>query len=185
YNGQKSDIFQSAKEFSSASTVYLKTRKPAFEDNKKTNLTVRYKTMSIDFTNPSLRLEQKLSKKVNMSFSSEYLKSNGRYKFKYTRSNLDGTLAYDTIATRLNSDIKSTRIESALFGQIKDGSWYAKAYYYDSDRGAPGAIVANKFSDGYRQKDRNFFLQGDFLKDFTSKYHFQFKAKYADDYMNY
>lgn len=185
YNGQKSNIFQSAKEFSSASTVYLSTKKPAFENDKKTNFIVRYKAMSIDFTNPSLRVERKLNDKISVSLSSEYLKSDGRYKFKYKRNNLDGTLAYDTTAIRLNSDIESKRVESALFGHIKDGSWYAKAYYYDSDRGAPGAIVANKFSDGYRQKDRNFFLQGDFIKDFTSRYHFQLKAKYANDYMNY
>lgn len=185
YNGQKSDIFLSAKEFSSASTVYLRTKKPTFEEIESTNLMVRYKTMSIDFINPSLRLEQKLSDKVNMSISSEYVKSNGRYDFKYSRNNQDGSLAYDTIATRLNSDIESKRIESALFGQLKDGIWYAKAYYYHSDRGAPGAIVANKFSDGYRQKDRNLFLQGDFTKDISPRYHIQIKAKYADDYMNY
>lgn len=114
--------------------------------------------MSINFIDPSFRLERKLSDKVSMSFSSEYIKSDGRYKFAYKRRNLDGTIAYDTTATRHNSDIENIRVESALFGRIAGGSWYTKAYFYGSDRGAPGAIVANKFSDGYRQKDRNFFL---------------------------
>lgn len=185
YNGQKSEIFQSAKDFAAASTVYLRTKRPAFREGKRTNLIARFKTMSINFWNPSFRLEQKLSDKVNMSLSSEYIKSNGKYKFKYKRNNLDGTLAYDTTATRLNSDIEAIRIESALFGRIDNGTWYAKAYYYGSDRGAPGAIVANKFSDGYRQKDKDFFLQGDLLKDFGDKYHFQMKAKYGYNRMNY
>ena len=44
YNGQKSDIFQSAKDFSSASTVYLRTKRPQLLDGKNTNLIVRYKT---------------------------------------------------------------------------------------------------------------------------------------------
>lgn len=185
YNGQKSEIFQSAKDFAAASTVYLRTKKPQFEEGKMTNLTTRFKTMSINFVNPSFRLEQKLNNKLNMSFSGEYIKSNGRYKFRYKRNNLDGTLAYDTTATRHNSDIEAIRIESALFGHINQGSWYAKAYYYGSDRGAPGAIVANKFSDGYRQTDKDFFLQGDLLKNFGDKYHFQLKGKYAYNLMNY
>lgn len=185
YNGQKSEIFQSAKDFAAASTVYLRTKKPQFEEGKMTNLTTRFKTMSINFVNPSFRLEQKLNNKLNMSFSGEYIKSNGRYKFRYKRNNLDGTLAYDTTATRHNSDIEAIRIESALFGHINQGSWYAKAYYYGSDRGAPGAIVANKFSDGYRQTDKDFFIQGDMQKDFGDKYHFLLKGKYAYNLMNY
>ena len=185
YNGQRSTIFQSAKDFAAASTVYLRTKRPVFEAGKKTNITARFKTMSINYINPSFRLERKLGDKLNLSLSSEYITSNGRYKFRYKRYNLDKTLAYDTTATRHNSDIEAIRIETATFGQLKNGSWYAKAYYYGSDRGAPGAIVANKFSDGYRQKDKNFFLQGEYLKDFSNQYHVQFKAKYAYDYMNY
>lgn len=185
YNGQKSEIFQSAKDFAAASTVYLRTRRPLFKDGKKTNFIARFKTMSINLINPSFRLEQWLSDQVKMSVSSEYVKSDGRYKFQYKRRNLDGTVAYDTTAIRQNSDIEALRIESALFGSIHHGSWYAKAYYYGSDRGAPGAIVANKFSDGYRQKDKELFVQGDVLKEFGDKYHFQFKAKYGYSYMNY
>ena len=185
YNGQKSEIFQSAKDFAAASTVYLRTKRPSFRDGQKTHFTARFKTMTINLINPSFRLEQRLSDKVNMSVSSEYVKSDGKYKFEYNRRNLDGTVAYDTTAIRQNSDIEALRVESALFGNIHSGSWYAKAYYYGSDRGAPGAIVANKFSDGYRQKDKEFFMQGDMQKDFSDKYHFQFKAKYGYSYMNY
>ena len=185
YNGQKSEIFQSAKDYASASTIYLKTKRPVFEGNKKTNLLVRFKTMSINYYDPSFRWEQKLSDKVSMSVSSEYIKSNGQYKFRYKRNNQDGSVAYDTTATRLNSDIEALRIESGLYGTINNGTWDAKIYYYDSDRGAPGAIVENKFSDGFRQYDKNFFAQGFVVKDVTEKYKFQAKAKYAYDYTHY
>lgn len=185
YNGQKSEIFQSAKDFAAASAIYLKTKRSVFDDNKKTHLLVRYKTMSINYNNPSFRWEQKLSDKVSMSVSSEYIKSNGQYKFRYKRDNQDGTVAYDTTATRHNSDIEALRFESGVFGKINNGTWDAKVYYYDSDRGAPGAIVENKFSDGFRQTDKNFFAQGSIIKDFTKKYKFQAKIKYADDYTHY
>ncbi len=185
YNGQKSEIFQSAKDFASASTIYMRTKKPQFKESKTTNLLVRYKTMSINYHNPSFRWEQKISSKINYSLSSEYIKSNGQYKFRYKRLNQDGTLAYDTTATRWNSDIEAIRIESGLYGKIDNGYWDAKVYYYQSDRGAPGAIVENKFKDGYRQNDKNFFAQAFFTKEFTEKYKFQARGKYAFDYMHY
>ena len=37
YNGQKSEIFQSAKDFGAAGTLYLRSRRPKFEDGKNTN----------------------------------------------------------------------------------------------------------------------------------------------------
>lgn len=185
YNGQKSDIFQSAKDFASASAIYLKTKRPVFVGNKKSNLLVRYKTMSINYHDPSFRWEQKLSDRVCLSVSSEYIKSNGQYKFRYKRNNQDGSVAYDTTATRWNSDIEALRLETGVYGQLNNGSWDAKVYYYDSERGAPGAIVENKFSDGFRQYDKNFFAQGFIIKDFSEKYKFQAKGKYAYDYTHY
>ncbi len=185
YNGQKSDIFQSAKDFSSASTIYLQTKKPVFKGDKRYNMLFRYKAMSMDFINPSMRFEYKISDKVRMSASGELIKTNGRYKFNYKRNNVDGTVAYDTTAIRKNSDITSYRFETALFGVLKEGSWSAKAYYYDSNRGAPGAIVANKFDDGFRQSDKDVFVQGDVKKDITDKYHFQLKGKYSYNRMRY
>ncbi|SFD46613.1 TonB-dependent receptor [Flavobacterium phragmitis] len=185
YNGQKSEIFQSAKDFASASAIYLKTKRPVFVGDKKTNLLVRYKTMSINYHDPSFRWEQKLSEKVSMSVSSEYIKSNGQYKFRYKRKNLDGSTAYDTTATRWNSDIEALRFESGIYGKINNGSWDAKVYYYDSERGAPGAIVENKFRDGFRQFDKNFFGQVFLTKDVSEKYKFQLKGKFAYDYTHY
>lgn len=185
YNGQKSEIFQSAKDFAAASTIYMRTKKPQFKDSRKTNLLVRYKTMSINYHNPSFRWEQKINSNISYSLSSEYIKSNGEYKFRYKRLNQDKTVAYDTTATRWNSDIEAVRIESGLYGKVNNGFWDAKIYYYQSDRGAPGAIVENKFKDGYRQNDKNFFVQGFFTKEFTDKYKFQARGKYAFDYMHY
>lgn len=185
YNGQKSEIFQSAKDFASASTIYLRTKRPVFTGNKKTNLLVRYKTMSINYHDPSFRWEQKLSDKVSLSVSSEYIKSNGQYKFRYKRKNQDGSIAYDTTATRWNSDIEAFRFESGLYGKINKGTWDAKVYYYDSERGAPGAIVENKFKDGFRQFDKNFFGQSSLTKDVSEKYKFQLKGKFAYDYTHY
>ena len=33
------------------------------------------------------------------------------------------------------------RAEAALFGKVKRGEWQAKGYFYNSERGYPGAAV--------------------------------------------
>lgn len=185
YNGQKSEIFQSAKDFASASAVYMKARKPKFEAGKKTNLSVRYKAGSIQLINPSFRWEQKLNEKLSLSLSGEYMKSDGKYKFRYRRLNQEGKVAYDTTATRWNSDIEAYRLEAGIYGNIHNGYWQAKLYYYHSDRGLPGAIVKNIWQNGERQGDKNFFAQATFVKDITPKYKLQLNGKFAYDYTHY
>lgn len=185
YNGQKSEIFQSAKDFASASAVYMKARKPRFEANKKTNLSVRYKAGSIQLINPSFRLEQKVNDNLSLSLSGEYTKSDGEYKFRYRRLNQKGKVAYDTTATRWNSDIEAYRLEAGIYGTIHNGYWQTKLYYYDSDRGLPGAIVKNVWQNGERQGDKNFFAQTTFVKDITPKYKLQLNGKFAYDYTHY
>lgn len=87
YNGQKSEIFQSAKDFGAAGTLYLRSRRPKFEDGKNTNLRATMKAGSFDVINPSALFEYKISENVAASFSAEWLNASGKYKFRYRRVN--------------------------------------------------------------------------------------------------
>lgn len=186
YNGQKSEIFQPARDYGSSGTIYLRSRKPVFDSSKTTNFKGVFKTGSFDLINPSLLLEKKLTEHVHYSFSSEYVKSSGRYPFRYKRVFHDSKdVAWDTTAFRQNGDINALRLESGLYGNINRGVWNAKAYFYNSERGIPGAIVNNVWKRAQRQWDRNFFLQGSFQKNIVSGYDIQVNAKYANDYMRY
>lgn len=180
YNGQKSAIFQPAKDFGSSGSIYLQTRTPQFEEGKKYNVRASFKTGSFGVANPSVLWEQKLGQRISSSFSAEYLHSSGKYKFTYRMQK-----GYDTTAVRQNGDLNALRVEGGLFGQLKQGYWKAKAYLYNSERGYPGAIVRNKFSHEDRQWDTNFFTQGTFKKDFTQWYSLLANAKYAYDYLHY
>lgn len=185
YNGQKSEIFQTAKDFGSAGTIYLRTRRPKFAPDRNFNLNVTYRTGSFGLQNPSLRFERRLSNSVSLSANAEYIYASGRYKFRYKKVFPDGSTAWDTTATRKNGDIHSFRAEAALHGFINRGSWLAKVYFYDSERGIPGAIVNNVWKNSQRQWDRNFFAQGTWQKSVTDRYDLMFNAKYAHDYMRY
>lgn len=185
YNGQKSEIFQSAKDFGSAGTVYITTRRPRFEDGKRYNLRVMMKTGSFGLANPSALWEYKLSQRVSLSANVEYTYATGRYKFRYRKIFSDGTLAWDTTAVRQNGDVYALRAEAGMFGSINGGQWNVKAYFYDSERGIPGAIVNNVWKNAQRQWDRNLFAQGSLRKRFSSRYVMMLNAKYARDYMHY
>lgn len=185
YNGQKSEIFQSAKDFGSAGTVYLRTRRPQFTDGKRTNIVSYLRTGSFDLVNPSVLWEQKISDKISSSLNAEYVYSSGKYKFRHTRYNADGSIANDTTAIRQNGDIHSLRVEGGINGYLDRGRWNVKGYFYNSGKGLPGAIVNNVWKNSQRQWDRNAFVQGSFQKEIFKNYDFLVNTKYSNDWMRY
>jgi len=174
YNGQKSAIFQPAKDYASASSIYMNAKIPAFEGEKKRNIKFTFKTGSFDLINPSVYWEQKFSDRLSSSLSLDYTNSSGKYKFRYKVDNkLDDRGGYDTTAVRQNGDIQLFRLEQAL---------------YASERGYPGAIVKEepgRFKHEDRQKDRNIFLQTSIRKRITDSYSIRLSGKYAYDYLYY
>lgn len=80
YNGQKSAIFQPAKDYSSASAIYMQTRKPLFKGEKKNNLNIGVKGGSFSTINPSLLWEHRFNERISSSISTEYMYTSGRYK---------------------------------------------------------------------------------------------------------
>lgn len=180
YNGQKSAIFQPAKDFGSAGSIYLQSRTPQFKGEKRHNVKAAFKTGSFGLVNPSFLWEHRLSQNVSSSLSAEYMYTTGKYKFTYRVKN-----GYDTTAVRQNGDVNAVRIEGGLFGKFKGGYWRMKGYFYRSERGYPGAIVRNKFTHEDRQWDTNTFFQGSMKKDFSPCYSLLLNVKYAYDYLHY
>ena len=185
YNGQKSDIFQPARDFGSAGTIYLRTRYPRFAGGKRDNVNVTLRTGSFGLANPSARWEHRLSQHVSLALSSEYTYATGQYHFRYRKRFSDGTLAWDTTAVRKNGDLHAFRVEGGLFGVTDVTRWNAKLYYYNSERGIPGAIVNNVWKRAQRQWDRNFFAQGSWQHKVNDRFSTLASAKYARDYLHY
>lgn len=179
FNGQKSAIFQPAIDFGHAGAVYIRTRAPRFSDGKIYNLKLKAKYASSDLFRFSALWEQRLGSKVSSSISTEAMTASGKYKFRYRRKNQDGSVAYDTTATRQNGDIWAFRAEGNLHGMLTDGFWKFKIYTYNSERGIPGAIVNNVWRRGERQWDHNFFTQARFQKSYGERFTTQLMAKYA------
>lgn len=180
YNGQNPDLLQPAKSYASASSIYLKSKTPTFKENKPFNGSFKLKSGSFGLINPALDLDYKLNDKISTRLSTEYTNAKGHYKFRYTNG------VYDTTAVRNNADISAFRVEATVYGKPDSNtSWTAKYYHYHSERGLPGAIVANRFDYSQRLWDQSNFLQLDFNRKITAFYKVAFKAKYNADYNRY
>ena len=105
YNGQKSDILQSAKDFAASGSIYIRTRHPKFFDGKRTNILGSMKAGSFGVVSPYMRWEQKWSDRISSAISAEYLNANGKYKFRYKKVLKNGETAWDTTAVRQNGDV--------------------------------------------------------------------------------
>lgn len=184
YNGQKSNIFQPAKDFASASAVYMQTRRPVFNSEHKTyNLNIALKGGSFATVNPSVLWEQKWSDCLSSQLSAEFMYTSGRYRFHYAKK--DG---YDTTEVRRNGDVRAFRAEYGLFGQTEGGEWRTKLYFYNSERGYPGAAVREdpgRFSHQDRQWDCSMFAQGTLRQQLSSRYSLLLNGKLAYDYLHY
>ena len=184
YNGQRSEIFQSAKDFGAAGTLYLRTRRPRFTD-KPYNVSVTMKAGTFGLANPSILYEQKITENIHLSASAEYTYAHGRYHFRYKKVLPSGAVAWDTTAVRQNGDINACRAELGLFGYLPEGKWHVKGYFYNSNKGIPGAIVNNVWTNSQRQFDQNAFVQGNFTHKWFRGYDMQFNAKYSHDRLRY
>lgn len=181
YNSQNPDIFQPAKSFGAASSIYIKTLHPTFKDSQSYHIKAAFKTGSFGLINPSVYWQQKVAANIATTLSAEAINAHGRYKTRYQK------WAYDTTIIRQNADVASQRIELAIQNLNKDTAthWKIQGYFYNSERGLPGAIVAERFYNSQRLWDKNFFAQGFLQHRFSDRYRVQVRFKYANDFTRY
>ena len=186
FNGQKSDIFQSAREFGAAGNVYLTTRKPYFKEKERVHVRAQMRFGSFALANPNVGVDVKFTDALSLTLDAEYVYSNGKYPFRYKRVLPNGETAYDTTAVRQNGDVNAVRTELGLHHYYRTtGFWRVHAYNYWSERGVPGAIVNNVWRNGERLWDRNTFVQAEWKDEWFNRWSTRFLAKYANDYTHY
>lgn len=181
YNSQNPDIFQPAQNFGTASSIYITTQQPSFKDSQSYHIKAALKTGSFGLVNPSVYWQQKIAANIATAVSAELINAHGRYKTRYKK------WAYDTTIVRQNADVTSKRVELAIQDINKDTAthWKIQGYFYNSERGLPGAIVAERFYNSQRLWDQNFFTQGSFQHRFSQHYRILLRFKYANDFTRY
>ena len=161
-------MLMTATEYASASTVYLKTRRP-----DTTDVVVSYQNGSFGTNKAAVTLSYK-----NWGFiDAAYTHTKGNYPFSYH------TQYEDTVGTRRNSDITMFRIESCAFWKCLQ--WHT--YYFNSVRGLPGGVVrrlSDTYTDVGREWDRNFFSQIT-CQDRFGAFGLRGILKYTNDFLHY
>jgi outer membrane cobalamin receptor len=108
--------------------------------------------------------------------------------FLYAKGNYPYTLHYGGAADstskerRTNSDVRQFRTEGDLFYNInKNNQIRIKGYYYNSERGLPGAVIFYNIQSTKRLWDETAFVQGNYALQASPKWQYQLnlKANYA------
>ena len=168
YNANRNERLQSASEYASAASVYMRTKRP-----EKTSLQAEYGNGSFGLN----KAKAYFSYRDWLFVDAEYQHTDGDYKFRFHSE------SEDTVGRRRNSDISFYRLEAAGFYE----GLRLHAYYYNSERGLPGPVIrrlSDQWASTDRQWDENFFAQASYertLGDFAVKGN----LKYAHDYLHY
>ncbi len=178
--GHDDNLLQSARLFASAGVLNIETEKPRLEDGRNTFTQIQMRGGSFGYLTPSLRHWQKLGERTYLTIDANYLHAEGDYPFTIKEGN------YISNEKRINSDIESYQGEMNLFHTFKDESELsAKAYYYHSKRGLPGAVILYNPESDERLWDENFFAQARYKKTFNPKWTFQAQGKYNYSWNKY
>ncbi len=184
--GQTDNIFQPARMFSSASVLNIQTQKPNLSDKQSISGKINLKAGSFGLFNPAFLVNGRFSEIISASFSGEWLSAHGKYPYVLNY----GIIGKDSssVETRKNTDVKNLRLEGTLFADFSDNSKaYLKTYFYNSERGLPGATIYYNTDNFSSQRiwDNNFFAQTHFETRFSAALDFQANAKYNRSFMRY
>ena len=127
-NGQSDNIFQPARFFASAGILNIQTLTPRFEDGKHTNISASFKTGSWGLVNPSLLLEQRISRKWTVSANGEWMSSDGHYPYTLYYGNEEGDLS--SREKRKNTDVQTFRAGRALRKLLRQRTMEAKSLLF-------------------------------------------------------
>jgi len=149
--GQSNNIFQPARMLASASVLNIQSQKPTLAENQFIAGKVGVKAGSFGMFNPTFLLNGKFSNIVSASLSGEWLSAHGKYPYILNY----GVIGKDSssLETRKNTDVKNLRLEGTVFTDFSPNSrGYLKGYFYNSERGLPGATIYYNTDNFYRNE---------------------------------
>ncbi len=185
-NGQSDNIFQPAQMFAAGAALHIKSLRPTFKNQKKTSGKIAFKAGSFGLINPSARIARKINNQLAYTVSGEYLGAHGEYPYilDYGFSGVDST----SHEKRKNTDVKNIRLEGTLFGDFSENDHLeASFYYYQSNRGLPGATIFYNTENFSSQRlwDNTFFVRSNYRKQFSNLWTGQANIKYNRGKLKY
>jgi len=181
--GDGNSIFQPARVFASSGVLTIRTRRPVFEGNEQLNGKVAFKYGSYGQQELNAFGAYKISNRWALSLSALAQKAKGDYDYRlfYGSGKNDFTIAH-----RTNNAVRNLRIESTLTGQFGgDRELEIKTYYYESDRGLPGAVILYNPRSSQHLWDRSAFTQAHYEQPLSKQVSMQLNAKWNQTRQHY
>jgi vitamin B12 transporter len=173
--GDGNSIFQPARVFASSGVLTIRTRRPIFEGTEKLNGTLGFKYGSFGQKEINAFGAYKLSENWSLSLSALSQQSKGDYDYRLYDG--DGANDFD-IVPRSNNAVKNLHLESTLFGRFAgERLLEVKAYYYNSDRGLPGAVILYNTASSQHLWDKSAFVQAHYEQPLGKKAALQVNGK--------
>jgi outer membrane receptor protein involved in Fe transport len=180
--GQYNDIFKPARLFASANILSVETRKPSLLQ-KPYRVQLLFKAGAYTLLNPSLLAEFRLSKKITLSISGEYLYDKGNFPYVQSYGGADDSVS---IERRNNADVRLARGEINFFYAINaKNDWQIKGYFFHTNKGLPGATILYNPISKQRIWENNCFLQSQYQHVFSNQLKYKMLIKFNYAYLRY
>ena len=177
--GQNDNMASAARALASGSLVSMNSPTPQW-NGKKYQLEAGMTGGAFGLCNPSLMYSRQLGQQTWTSATLDFSTAHGRYPFTL----VNGTKV--TTEHRNNTDITQLVGEWSLHHEFADGGLLGtKAYYYESERGLPGAVILYNNSSTERLADRNAFAQTSYTKQWGYPWQLRAIAKYTYGWNRY
>ena len=178
--GQDDNILQPARLYASAGVINIQTERPSFDNGKHGITQIKLRAGSFGYITPSIRHWQKLADNTSLSADGSFTRADGNYEYELKNGK------YTSTEKRNNSDVKTWQGEANLIHTFhNDGELSAKAGYFYSERGLPGAVILYNSISRERLWDENFFIQSSYKQVLSNSIDLQAQAKYNYSWNKY
>ena len=169
--GSTGNIFQAARNFSSAGVINIETSAPVYDSLRRFSFTLQGSGGSFGLWGGGGHADYHFNRKWSTTLRGNHTVSQGDYPFtlKYGWNNGDSM----SRERRVNSDVHISNAEWNVFGNFNKTTLHLKSYAYVSERGLPGSTILYYQNGHQRLKDVNCFIQSRLTHDFNFQWSYK------------
>lgn len=177
--GDNNDIFIPVKSAACPASISISSFNPISESGG--SVIALLKAGSFGYISPNVKYSQNFGKNFILGVTGSFIHAKNNYPFKLRNGDII------TNERRENNRMNSLQTEVNVSWRLsRETILNGKIYYYDNDRQLPGPVIYYNVSNNNENlKDRNFFAQADYIKQFADKWKIRFAAKFNRDETRY
>ena len=177
--GQSDEMTSTARALASGSMVSMNSPTPQWSE-RPLQIEAGIMCGSFGLYTPSVSYSQKLGKQTWTNINANFSTAHGSYPYTLTNGHRI------TTEHRTNTDITQFSGEWNLHHEFTNGSHIdTKVYYFNSERGLPGAVILYNNHTTERLADRNTFAQACYTKQWNHQWQLSTIAKYTYGWNRY